>query len=75
MGDLHLVYPALNLSILDAGIEGLGTNGLGLGLTILSFKFWPSLTLFNPRLPLLWHLDFEKLCWLIGDIIGSMNDM
>ena len=28
------------------------------------------LTLFNPRLPLLWHLDFEELCWLIGDVTG-----
>ena len=33
------------------------------------------LTLFNPRLPLLWHLDFEELCWLIGDLIGFTNDM
>ena len=39
-------------------------------LRIYIHKVTWCLTLFNSRLPLLWHLDFEELCWLIGDVTG-----
>ena len=39
-------------------------------LRIYIHKVTWCLTLFNSRLPLLWHLDFEEL---IGDLIGFTN--